>query len=266
MRYFTIFSIILFLITACSKDDDLKFPVTEGERLVRYAYFHDSKERQSIDLIYNQHSQVIKTMRKYTTGAGAISFYNNYNDFGKVEKIYSSSSKEKFSYDHENRLSEIYSYTSRNGGITFETREHLGKRFHYDDYGILYRKEIIFDTSFLNSSNWGYTIKDYYFKWDKGNVIAVEEYNLEGILAITRVFEFDNHKNYRNNHPEIFGYDAKGLSQNNVIKEYLLDHLGFYPSMDCKTCEYIFNYNKNGKPVMYHNPKVQNSYTILYYN
>jgi len=52
MRHLNFLGVIILLIFfGCTSDDDLGFTVTNGDRLVRYAFHYESKEHRAVDFI-----------------------------------------------------------------------------------------------------------------------------------------------------------------------------------------------------------------------
>lgn len=265
MKKLLLLGLTLLIAIGCEKDDDIGFLVTDGDRLVRYTFFYESKEHEVVNFIYNRQARVIKVVTVYFYGGKGNKFYE-YDEKGKLIEVYSGVTKDKYYYDEEDRINEINSYVSKDGGITFEKSKFYGKKFYYNNRGDLSRIERLFaEPDGQDSSSYGYTIKDYIFEWENGNIVTVMEYNREDQLAVTKLYEYDQKANYRIKHPEIFGFHAEGLSQNNVIKETIIDHLGYYPSSSCMVCKTDYKYNRDGKPVWHHNPSIEDNYTVLIY-
>lgn len=274
MRNIILFIIILFFIYGCEKENDLGFEVTEGDRLINYTHYSEFSNQTDIDFIHNDQGQLIKFVSN--GGSGTVSLID-YDENGNVVEMNSKSRKRTFSYDSENKLTKYRSYRSDNDGETFVPWPFVaGYNFHYDNHGIINRIESIYrDSLSENSTPYGYSIKNSILHWKDGNVVKSEDYNREGKIAVTRLYEYDNKNNIYQHYPKMVlpsfvsvGFTrthAAELSKNNVVKETTVDHLGYYPSVVCRVCKTIYKYNSNGLPVMYRNPDIPDRYTVLTY-
>lgn len=253
MRYLFLLLSFFLLIIGCQKEEH--FPVSEGDRLVRYLepfgddfleknYFYDEEgkmtqlqadfgdfHRAEFDYLYNSEGLLSIALRNDTPSNGL-------------------NAKMEFFYDEKRRLVEVISYTSSDSGLSYQKTDRKTK-FHYDEHGNLFRKEVIFNDSTQAESQWVYFGKNIFYEWEDGNIIKEEYYNVDNVKAVTKLYQYDNKSNFRKNLPP---YITLPLYQtkNNVLSKGIVDHLGFYPSLSCNPCKTKYHYNRNGKPIRYY--------------
>ena len=251
MRHLILFITIILLATGCIKDDgNPGFPVTDGDRLVSYSFFYDSEEWDAVDFIYNDNNQIIKAWIKLRPGSNRIAYYFEYDENGRLTEVFSGHRKETYHYDESGTLKKILFYVSRDFGNTFIQGDQPGFKFHYDDRGKIKRKEMLFKNDPVGNYTYGYSIKNYFYQWENGNIVESRAYNRDSVRALTYLYQYDNKPNYRFKQPAMWYFNAKSLSKNNVVEEAIIDHLGYYhPRFNCNPCTKRYSYNNSGMPV-----------------
>jgi len=269
MKHLLLFVTILLLATGCSRDDDLNIQVTDGDRLVSHVEFFNSSENWTVEYFYDDQGTPVKS--EATAMGIFIKFYYVYDEQNRLLKIKEINDllrdtllriSEHF-YDEMGRLERISKKISFDHAETYLDNFITEIRYHYDENSQIYRKEKLYRDSIPDAS-WNFTIENFYYQWEDNNIAVVEEYNRMGELAFTREFEYDNKVNYKLMQPEIFVKPEK-LTQNNVTREVITDHLNHLPSSTCTVCRTTYRYNASGKPVKYRTQKEPDKYFVLTY-
>ncbi|TVR87603.1 MAG: hypothetical protein EA411_06965 [Saprospirales bacterium] len=265
MRHLLFLATILLIASGCIKDDGKSgFPVTDGDRLVSYSFVFNSEEYEAAEFIYNKDNRIIKSFNKLARGSNPYENYYEYDENDRLTEVFNSDIKETYQYDESGNLIKILFFVSRDYGSTFVKRDRAGFKLHYDYFGKISRKEILYNDG-REENFWGYAIKNFIYQWEDGNIVKAKGYNRDSVRAITYLYEYDNKPNYRFKQPATHYFNAKSLSKNNVVEEVLLDHLGYYPSVNCRVCNKKYYYNKNGMPVFQRNSGSTESYVMLKY-
>lgn len=270
MQKLLLFGLILLIAIGCEKDDDIGFPVTDGDRLVRFVENYNSDESKIHEYFYDDQHLLIRTEVKNFRIPKRINYYS-YDEGKRLKEILGTNypplenleNKNEYFYDGENKLSKAIYYTSYDSGATFKKSYWFETKFHYNDKGNLNRKEIIFRDT-VKQSSWDFEIENYYYEWDNGNIVKTEEYNRNGVLVFTKFYQYDNKVNYKVFQPEVFHY-PEAQTQNNVVRVTRTDHLGYLTYFECRDCKITYNYNRSGKPVVVRSQKIPNTEFVLTY-
>lgn len=263
MRILLLFTLTLLLASGCQKDDEFSGTDNDGDRLVRFAVYYESEEQHVSNYVYNEQNQIINDhFLRYGIVEGTR--YYTYDQSGRMSQRLVLQQppyddiqvKVNFIYDEENRLVESIGWVSFDAGVTFEEPDRHRTKYYYDEQGDLHRKETVFSDSVDLENSWEYTEKDIYYEWENGNIVKEEWYNTQGVKSITKLYEYDNKLNYRIIQPDFFIF-PENMTQNNFVKERLIDHLGFYPSVACTNCTINYKYNRSGMPVSYYYPSTK---------
>lgn len=254
------------MIIGCQKEEH--FPVSEGDRLVRYLDKWDSGFRE-----YNY---------SYDESGNMIEIEININNefFGNVEYFFTDENqlvealskdnpndsviaKTEYLFNNEGMLHEVVYYISEDWGMTYKETPR-GLKFHYDEQGNLYRREQLYKDSTVAPSSMAYAGINKLYKWENGNIIKEEYYNAEGVKALTKLYEYDNKLNFLKDLPPYITFPIT-QTRNNYIREKYIDHLGHFATLSCLDCTIKYKYNKSGKPVMYYNTAEKSQiYTMTY--
>ncbi|TVR87604.1 MAG: hypothetical protein EA411_06970 [Saprospirales bacterium] len=271
MKHLLLFAAIFLLATGCSRDDDLDIQFTDGNRLVRHVEFYNSSERITTEYFFDELNtpvKAIETINIIFLDTNIDYIYDERNRLVKVIKTSSNPAgpvihKSEHFYDDIDRLERIRHLSSLDDGETYLEQPIAKIRYYYNDASQLYRKERLYRDTIPDAS-WNFKIENFYYQWEDNNIAVVEEYNRMGELAFTREFEYDNKVNYLLMHPEIF-VRPETLTQNNVVREEITDHLNHLPNSACTVCRTTYRYNTSGKPVMYRSQKEPDKYFVLTY-